>query len=241
MQDISIFDIVVIAITLLLGLKGLFRGFIKEVFGLIGIIGGIFIASRLATTVGEIIAPVLALKNDSSIQLMGFIVGLIAFWIVAYVLGLIISKIFSLSGLGIFDKLLGFVFGAFKVFLIFSIIIYALSQIQTIKEKLDASIGDTITYPILVAGGAFIIKLDQQVASSEMKKSVDSAIEKSKENLNEITQETIKENLENIKDKTVEQAKEVLESSQKALEESTKPTENNEALKEKEPQVKEEK
>lgn len=82
MQDISIFDIVVIAITLLLGLKGLFRGFIKEVFGLIGIIGGIFIASRLATTVGEIIAPVLALKNDSSIQLMGFIVGLIAFWLV---------------------------------------------------------------------------------------------------------------------------------------------------------------
>jgi len=181
MQDISIFDIVVIAITLLLGLKGLFRGFIKEVFGLIGIIGGIFIASRLATTVGEMIAPVLALKNDSSIQLMGFIVGLIAFWIVAYVLGLIISKIFSLSGLGVFDKLLGFVFGAFKVFLIFSIIIYALSQIQTIKEKLDASIGDTITYPILVAGGAFIIKLDQQVASSEVKKVLTTPLKKQRE------------------------------------------------------------
>jgi hypothetical protein len=44
-----------------------------------------------------------------------------------------------------------------------------------------------------------------------------------------------------MKDKTLEQAKEVLESSQKALEESTKPTTDNEALKEKEPQVKEEK
>ncbi len=222
MQDISVFDIVVIAITLLLGLKGLFRGFIKEVFGLIGIIGGIFVASRLATTVGEMIAPMLALKNESSIQLMGFIVGLIAFWIVAYLLGLIISKIFSLSGLGVFDKILGFVFGAFKVFLIFSIIIYAISQIQTIKEKLDASIGNTITYPILVAGGSFIIKLDKQVSSSQMKKSVDSAIEKSKETVNEMTQETIKENIEEMKDKALEQTNQMIESSKKTIEETAK-------------------
>ena len=34
MQDFSIFDLIIIAITLLLGLKGLFKGFIKEVFGL---------------------------------------------------------------------------------------------------------------------------------------------------------------------------------------------------------------
>lgn len=225
MQDIAIFDIVVIAVTLLLGIKGLFRGFIKEVFGLIGIIGGIFVASRLATTVGEMIAPILALKNESSIQLMGFIAGLIAFWIVAYLLGLILSKIFSLSGLGMVDKLLGFVFGAFKVFLIFSIIIYAISQIQTIKEKLDASIGNTMTYPILVAGGSYIIKLDKQVSSSEVKKSVDSAIEKSKETVSEMAKETIEKNLETMKDKALEQTNEVIESTTKSVEETTKQVE----------------
>ncbi|MFA7084555.1 MAG: CvpA family protein [Arcobacteraceae bacterium] len=227
MQDISVFDIVVIVITLLLGLKGLFRGFIKEVFGLIGIVGGIFIASRLATTVGEMIAPVLALENTSSIQLMGFIVGLIAFWIVAYVLGLIISKIFALSGLGLFDKLFGFIFGAFKVFLIFSIIIYALSQIQTIKEKLDSSIGNTITYPILVAGGAYIIKLDQQVSSSEVIKNVDKAVEKSKQSVKELTQEGLNKNIEEFKEKALEKTNEMIDSSKKALEKENQELQEN--------------
>lgn len=195
MQDISIFDIVVIAVTLLLGLKGLFRGFIKEVFGLIGIIGGIFVASRLATTVGEMIAPVLALKNESSIQLMGFIVGLIGFWLLAYITGLLLSKVFSLSGLGIIDKLFGFIFGAFKVFLIFSIIIYAISQIETIKQKLDESIGNTITYPILVAGGSYIIKLDKQVASNTIQKTVNEAVDKGQKSLTEMAEKKGEEQL----------------------------------------------
>ena len=44
MQDIEVFDLVIILITLLLGLKGLFRGLIKEVFGIVGIVGAIFVA-----------------------------------------------------------------------------------------------------------------------------------------------------------------------------------------------------
>jgi membrane protein required for colicin V production len=200
MQDISIFDIVVIAVTLLLGLKGLFRGFIKEVFGLIGIIGGIFVASRLAIPVGEIVAPVLALKNPSSVQLMGFIVGLIGFWILAYITGLLLSKVFSLSGLGIIDKLFGFIFGAFKVFLIFSIIIYAISQIETIKQKLDESIGNTITYPILVAGGSYIIKLDKQVASSTIQKNVNEALDKGQKSLTDMAEKKAEEHVNEMMD-----------------------------------------
>ena len=48
MQDFAVFDLIIIAITLILGLKGLFRGLIKEVFGIIGIIGAIFVASRIS-------------------------------------------------------------------------------------------------------------------------------------------------------------------------------------------------
>jgi len=75
MQDLNIFDIVIIGITLVLGLKGLFRGLIKEVFGIVGIIGAIFVASRTAADIGNVIAPFLALENESTIKLIGFIVG----------------------------------------------------------------------------------------------------------------------------------------------------------------------
>ena len=68
MQNIAIFDLVIITITLLLGLKGLFRGIIKEIFGIIGIIGAIFVASRISTQTGELIAPVLVLENQATIK-----------------------------------------------------------------------------------------------------------------------------------------------------------------------------
>ena len=136
MQDLNIFDMVIIGITLILGLKGLFRGLIKEVFGIIGIIGAIFVASRVSVDIGNLIAPFLALENQTTIKLIGFVVGLIGFWIAVYVLGVIVSKIFSASGLGLFDRIFGFVFGAAKVFLIFSVISYALYQVQSFKNFL---------------------------------------------------------------------------------------------------------
>ena len=124
MQSISIFDLVVITITLILGLKGLFRGFIKEIFGIIGIVGAIFVASRISVDVGNTIAPILAVKSDATIKLMGFIIALIGFWLVVYTIGAIISKIFAASGLGIVDRIFGFIFGMSKIFLIFSQIIH---------------------------------------------------------------------------------------------------------------------
>ena len=67
MQEFTIFDMVVLGITLVLGLKGLFRGLIKEIFGIIGIIGAIFVASRISGDIGNLIAPFLALENQTTI------------------------------------------------------------------------------------------------------------------------------------------------------------------------------
>ena len=47
-MEFSIFDLVVGSIILLLGLKGILNGFFKELFGLIGIVGGIFIMEALS-------------------------------------------------------------------------------------------------------------------------------------------------------------------------------------------------
>jgi membrane protein required for colicin V production len=77
MQNISTFDLIIITITLILGLKGLFRGFIKEVFGILGIIGAIFVASRISTEVGGAIAPILAIQNEATIKLLGFVIALL--------------------------------------------------------------------------------------------------------------------------------------------------------------------
>ena len=58
-MDLNYFDVAVGSVVLLLGLKGLLNGFSKEVFGLIGIVGGVFVASHLGGVIGKFISDYL--------------------------------------------------------------------------------------------------------------------------------------------------------------------------------------
>lgn len=160
MQEFSTFDMIVVGISVVLGLKGLFKGFIKEVFGLVGIIGGIFIASRMSEVVGNLIKPVIGIESAATLSLIGFVATLIGFWIVVYILGSILSKITEMSGLGAVNRVFGFIFGTAKIFLIISVIVYALYQIESFKSTLNEKFSKSLVFPYLVETGGFIIKLD---------------------------------------------------------------------------------
>ena len=175
MKDLSIFDLAITAITLLLGLKGLFRGIIKEIFGIVGIIGAIFVASRISVDVGNAIAPILAIQSEATIKLIGFVIALVGFWLIVYVLGAIVSKIFAASGLGMIDRLFGFIFGASKVFLIFSVIAYSLYQVQSFKKIIDEKFKTSFVMPHLISVGSYIIKLDTTSITNSVEKVVNSA------------------------------------------------------------------
>lgn len=204
MQDFAIFDLIILAVTLILGLKGLFRGLIKEVFGIIGIIGAIFVASRISKEIGDLIAPILVLENEATIKLIGFITALVAVWLVVYSAGVIVSKIFSASGLGVVDRIFGFVFGAAKIFLIFSVIAYALYQVQSFKKVIDEKFANSIVMPHLISVGSYIIKLDTATITNTIDKAVDSAKDSS------IVKETT-ESVKNGVQETVNDVKEAVE------------------------------
>ncbi len=160
MQEFSTFDMIVVGISVVLGLKGLFKGFIKEVFGLVGIIGGIFIASRMSEVVANLIKPIIGIESTATLSLIGFVVTLIGFWILIYILGSVLSKITEMSGLGAINRLLGFIFGTAKIFLIISVIFYALFQIESFKASLNQKLANSMVFPYLVKTGGFIVKLD---------------------------------------------------------------------------------
>ena len=161
MEHFSLFDIISISLILILGIKGVINGFVKEVFGLIGIIGGIYLASRYAPEAGALIdANVFKFANQASMYLAGFISVLILFWISSVFLGYIIAHALSVSGLSSIDKIAGFAVGSLKIFFVFSIFTVTLNNIEFIKNRLEPYAQKSIMFPIFSEAGHYIVKLD---------------------------------------------------------------------------------
>jgi membrane protein required for colicin V production len=131
----------------------------------------------------------------------------------------IISKIFSASGLGAVDRIFGFVFGASKIFLIFSVIAYSLYQVQSFKKVMDEKFATSFVMPHLISVGSYIIKLDTTSITNSVDKVVDTAkaseiIDDTKNNIKqgiesttESVKETVKEEIVNNIEKKIEESK----------------------------------
>lgn len=206
-MDVNYFDLIASIIILLLGLKGIINGFFKEVFGLVGIIGGIFIASRLGDDVGLFLSDtIFNFQNSSAISFTGFLTTLAIFWLLMIIVGQIFKKLSSLSGLGAIDKILGFVFGASKFFLIAAVIAHALYNINAAKSVIDdTTLKSSVLFPILVETGSMIMKLDPVQISDDINKTASSIEDKAKEITSKSAQNIandVKEEIENAIPKT---------------------------------------
>jgi membrane protein required for colicin V production len=163
MVEFNYFDAVIGAIILILGIKGFVNGFIKEIFGLAGLVGGVYFASRLSEKAADFIASnFVQLNNTALLNLLGFFVILIIIWFSVTLVGMLISKLVNLSGLGFINRLLGFVTGAGKNFIIFALIITALSNVSLINNKLEKHVADSQIYPYLKEAGSYLINLDPE-------------------------------------------------------------------------------
>ncbi|MDR0762787.1 MAG: CvpA family protein [Campylobacteraceae bacterium] len=165
-MEFSFFDILLIAIILIIGLRGIINGFIKEIFGLLGLVGGVFLASRFAQNIGKIINEnIYAMQNEAAVQVVGFVAILLFFWFLCFIVGLVISKLVVLGGLANLNKFLGFLFNCLKMFLIFSIITFALSNISVIRGKLDGALDNSFMYKTLLSVGGKILNLKIETIS----------------------------------------------------------------------------
>jgi len=188
-MEYSYFDIVVSVIILFLGLKGILNGFFKELFGLLGIVGGIFIASRIAGDVGQYLSDLIfKFDSNAAITFTGFLVTLAAFWLFMVAIGVIFKKLSSIAGLGIFDRILGFIFGASKFFLIASVIAFATYNVKAMRSTIDSAMEDSFIFPILVKTGKIIMKIDPVDISDDINSNIQN------------TKQTVQDKLDDIVD-----------------------------------------
>ena len=204
-MEFNYFDIVVSAIILLLGLKGIINGFFKEIFGLIGIIGGIFIASRVGNEVGLYLSNLIfKFDNAAAINFTGFLATLAVFWLGMILVGAIFKKLSSLSGLGMLDKILGFLVGASKFFLIAAVIANATYNIKAVKSTIDSSLGNSTLFPVLVSTGAFIMKIDPAQMSDDLNTTIDKTTKSITKHIQDDINQSVHSKIQEIKEEIKE-------------------------------------
>ena len=220
-MEFSIFDLIVGSIILLLGLKGIFNGFFKELFGLLGIVGGIFIGSRIANDVGSFLSNAL-FKFDSpaAINFLGFLVSLAVFWGLMLGIGILFKKFSNLSGLGFMDKVLGFIFGSGKFFFIASVIVFAIYNFKAVRDNFDME--GSIMFPALVETGRLIMQIDGSEVVDDLNSSIDKGVESAKEVLEDAATEKILETANQDKDAIIGLVNKKLKESNISLQEASK-------------------
>ncbi len=119
-MDFNYFDLAIIAILSIFATRGGFRGFISEIFSLMGIVGSIWAAYNYYS----LITPYLDFLQSSiwrniAAYALVFFLGILLTSILIY----FIKKILSFSFLPWVDKLLGFCFGLCKGLLVSAIIV----------------------------------------------------------------------------------------------------------------------
>lgn len=155
------FDAAVGTIVLLLGLKGLMNGFSKELFGLIGIVGGLFVASHIGGPIGSFLnESLLHFETPAAVNLVGFVFTVGIFWLLMIALGTGFKRLSTLSGLGVLDQILGFFVGASKFFFIASVIVYALFSVTAIKENFADKMEESVFFEPMLATGNFILHIE---------------------------------------------------------------------------------
>lgn len=99
--------IVIIIVIVGLGIAGLRQGLIRTVFGIAGLIGGIFLAGRYYDELAARLFPSSALWGN----IAAYAIILIATVVVAGVIGWLLAKLVNFAALGWLDKLVGGILG----------------------------------------------------------------------------------------------------------------------------------
>ena len=161
-------DIIITALVLFLAIKGFMHGFSKELFNFLTIIGGIALGAKFNLTVVEFIneQQFIPTISDNYARIVGFIIMLIAVWMVVGVLSSIINRVGSLS-ISPISRILGYFISAIRYVAIFALIIFGVDQSEFFKNEAKKLKTESQLFEPLTKIGASILNIDLNQTSTE--------------------------------------------------------------------------
>lgn len=107
----NVLDIVIIGVLVIPAITGLFKGMVRTVFGLMGLVGGVLLSIVFARPLGLQIGNLLGFTDYFAGKLTAFILIFLASALIGYFGGITFKRLFSAANLGWLDRLLGGLLG----------------------------------------------------------------------------------------------------------------------------------
>ncbi len=120
----SYFDIIVGILLILAGLKGLKNGLIKELAGLTALILGIILAVQFSGAMAGFLS---GLFHSTHMPVIAFLVTFVLVVVVVHLIAQLLHTLINAVALGVFNRILGLVFGILKAGFIISILLLGLN------------------------------------------------------------------------------------------------------------------
>jgi len=117
----NLFDILIIIILLYCLIRGIFRGLLKEMSSLVGVLGGYYAAYTYYDEVGKYLKK--WITDPNYINILSFFLVFICVFLIISILGIIIKYILKIVFLGWVDRVFGAVFGILKGIIIGSVLL----------------------------------------------------------------------------------------------------------------------
>ena len=123
------FDILIIIISVYCVVRGLFRGLVKEVSSIFGVLGGFFAAYSYYPQIANLLTRLVT--DEAYRNILAFLIIFCCVLILINVLGIIIKYLLNIAFLGWVDRVFGLLFGMTKGILIVSVLFIILTTFLT--------------------------------------------------------------------------------------------------------------
>jgi membrane protein required for colicin V production len=141
---VNLLDLGIIALLILVTLRGYFRGLFQELAVLVGLVGGLLVAARTYLQVAALILPLVGSLTWA--QGIAFVLVLVVFYWCVRLLAYVLQRLLYHLYLDILDRLLGAFFAFLKGCLILGL---ALLLLGVVMPKNSLLLKESLAQPVL--------------------------------------------------------------------------------------------
>ena len=154
------FDMVIIVVLGFCVIRGIFRGLIKEMSSIIGVLAGFYAAYTYYMEISKFFSRIIS--DTAYLNILSFLIIFCVIFLLISVLGVAIKYLLNIAFMGWFDRVCGAVFGVVKGILIVSVLFMTFTAFLPNRHPL---VKESLLAPYV----ALVSEKMAKVVSKEMK------------------------------------------------------------------------